>query len=137
MRKIRLYGAAGLFALLCAGSVLLAQKEEPSPALSREEAIAFVRAVNTVQASFVIHTKAYASLGQVLNSRAIKQGGAALTLESPHKAIFKNYDVSLTLSPDVKGYHLSLTPRSGCELALFSDESGLIYYGRRIDCPAF
>ncbi len=49
----------------------------------------------------------------------------------------RGYKLSVLVSGDGKRYHLALVPVSECSVAFFSNESGLIYTGKTLGCPAF
>ena len=47
---------------------------------------------------------------------------------------FKGYRLRMTLSADGRHFQTSLTPESGCGKSWFSNEQGVIYVGRALDC---
>ena len=49
-------------------------------------------------------------------------------------AAFKGYRLRMTLSGDKRHFQASLTPEKGCGKSWFSNDQGIIYVGRVLDC---
>lgn len=141
--------------ILVGFSVLFSQTKSigDTGELSPREGIDLVRAINTAEVEFFLKSyHKYMPLEEVLRHRifqrggmAISGGGMTMTLTSPlaipvikdaTSGTVKNYKVSVVASADGQHYQVAVAPANpGCELLVFSDESGVIDTGRAISCP--
>jgi len=62
-------------------------------------------------------------------------GGVKPNIAANGSLVFhKGAQVRLALSADAKGYQVMVVPVETCGTAVFSDERGLIYTGKVLDC---
>ncbi len=104
--------------------------------LTQEDALRLVRSINTAQVQPFVQEKRYLSLEELLSRGGLPRLTALATLTTPVSSAVKDYNLVIFPSTDGKRYHLSLVPKSGCEPAFFSSESGIIFVGKALGCPA-
>ena len=107
------------------------------PQLTQAEALAFVRALNTAQVDTLLSSGAYASLEGLAKHRFLQDRQAQIALKDSALGSYADYKLSVVASKDGKHYLLGLVPQSGCGTAFLSGESGIIYTGKALGCPAF
>jgi hypothetical protein len=125
--------------LLWLGAVTIAAAQAPptsaAPELQPRDAVQLLRRLNTTQATLARAGAArYGDLEAVLRQDTTLSG--AVTPINGISASVKGYTLTLISAVDGRGYRASLTSATPCALAFFSDEGGLIYTGRALDCPA-
>jgi hypothetical protein len=112
--------------------------QEKADELSESQVLAMIRMVNTLQV--VAHEEdqrhQYASLDVLVYRR---HQNHELWLPNLHltdssTGTLKNYTVSVVVSADGQHYVAEMIG-SGCALALFSNESAVIYTARGLGCP--
>lgn len=140
MKRLSSLTVAVLIGLGCFAA-LHSQATQTSPStsaeqLTQEEALRWVRNINTAQVQPFVQEKSYLSLDGLFTRGALPRLAALATLTTPISATVKNYNLVVSPSTDGKRYHLSLVPKSGCEPAFFSNESGIIFVGKALGCPA-
>lgn len=118
--------------------------QEKADQLSEREVLGLMRAINTAQveassdaASFDPRPQ-YLSLDELVTRRHYNSSALwlpTLQLVDSSAGTLKNYHVSVVVSLDRRHYVAQLTGSSGCALALFSNESAVIYTARGLGCP--
>ena len=104
----------------CAFATLSAS--QPSPDAERSAAITVMRAINTAENAVKQSGGKYVDLAALLNHQAMGRVKESLG------------QVRLTLASDATGYQVMVVPAQTCGTAVFSDERGLIYTGKVLDC---
>jgi hypothetical protein len=111
--------------------------QEKADELSEFQALAAMRMINTFQAVASQEPRhQYLSLDELVSRRPLQNHELWLTtvqLLDSSTGTLKNYTVSIVVSPDRQHYVAQLIG-SGCALALFSNESGIIYTARGLGC---
>jgi len=95
--------------------------------------------INTFQAvAFQEPRHQYLSLDELVSQphrNDHEQWLTTLPLLDSSAGTLKNDRVSVIVSPDRQQYAAQLIGPSSCGLAVFSNESGIIYAGRALECP--
>jgi hypothetical protein len=98
-----------------------------------------MRTINTFQvAPFQGPRRQYDSLDELVAQRHEKSHELVLStiiLKDSSTGTLKNYTVSVAVSADGQHYLTQLIGSSSCPLTLFSNESGIIYTARGLECP--
>lgn len=105
--------------------------------LSPNEALELVRLLNTAQAESWLTSSSYQARANLLKHRLVSRQSMPVVVQDDTLGEIRGYKLSVLVSGDGKRYHLALVPVSGCSVAFFSNESGLIYTGKTLGCPAF
>ena len=125
-----------LFALLAFSIVLSGIAIVAGQAPDDEErraAITVMRAVNTAENAVRQKSGKYVELGALLEHGAM--GRVKPDVAANGGLVFhKGAQVRLALSADGMGYQVMVVPVQTCGTAVFSDERGLIYTGKVLDC---
>jgi hypothetical protein len=113
---------------------------EKADALPPWQALGAMRTINTFQAvAFQEPGHQYLSLDELVSQshRNVEheQWLTTLPLLDSSAGTLKNYRVSVVVSPDRQHYAAQLIGSSSCGLAVFSNESGIIYTVRGMGCP--
>jgi hypothetical protein len=112
--------------------------QEKADELSEFEVLGLMRTINTLQAGAFQDTRhQYLSLDELVSQRYRNNHEQWLTtvqLLDSSTGTLKNYTVSIVVSSDRQHYVAQLISSSGCALALFSNESGIIYTARGLGC---
>ncbi len=125
--------------LLAVGAVMVAAAQAPpapgAPELQPRDGVQVLRKLNTAQATIARGASGrYGNLDAVLRQDTTLSG--SVTPINDISASIKGYTLTLISAADGRGYRASLTSATPCALAFFTDEGGLIYTGRALDCPA-
>ena len=130
---------SGLLVIVVA-TVARPHPQEKPDELSEWQALADMRMINTFE--FVAYAEderhQYASLDELVSRPHLQNHELWLKtvqLLDSSTGTLKNYHVSVVVSPDRQHYVAQLTGLSGCALALFSNESFIIYTARGLGCP--
>jgi hypothetical protein len=111
------------------------QTDVPTPALVKT-----VRLLNTQEMSYRGKNQRFANWDELLVFIRQKNllSDSGLDLENP-----KPYEVRVTTNPDATHYQITIRRlleqidnSHWCSTAAFSDDSGVIYLGQALDCPA-
>ncbi|HZS45649.1 MAG TPA: hypothetical protein VFC63_11135 [Blastocatellia bacterium] len=106
-----------------------------SGAYSRNQAIGVMRTLGSAEATLKAKNGGYGSLDDLVRAKYVDFQNGFLQQDS-NAAILKNYSVSIVPSSDGQHFQISMLPESNCDVALFMNESFLIYEGRVIGgCP--
>ena len=136
--KIKLVlGVAVLFGL--GGATLPLTRtnaQETAVQLTHKDALGLVRTVNTIQATKSVGGGRYGSLGDILRKDGSLPLQREIILSDDSSGSVRDYKLSVVVSGDGRRYQVSLRPAAGCGIAFFSGESGVIYEGRGLGCPA-
>lgn len=126
----RLITMLGLAAALAGAAVSATQ---PSADDERRAAITVLRAINTAQAGVKQRTGTYAHLIELLDHQAMARVKPNLAVNGS-VVTHQGSTIRLAVSTDGGQYQVSVVPGNTCGWAAFSDERGLIYTGRILDC---
>ena len=121
-------------------TVARSHPQEKAEQLSEWEVVGLMRTINTAQAeassdSDLRHQ--YLSLDELVARRHYNSSELwlpTLQMVDSSTGTLKNYRVSVVVSPDRQHYVAQLINSSDCGLAVFSNESVLIYTARILDC---
>ena len=99
----------------------------------RAAAITVMRAINTAENATSGRGGTYVHLTELLEHPAMARVKPTITV-SDGVATHQGATIRLALSSDGKQYQVSIVPAKTCGWAAFSDERGLIYTGKVLDC---
>ena len=146
MRRTRTLRTVGWFlslTLLVSVVALQSQQREPVAKADRKTAITLVRLINTAELEPKFQRARYESFSDLLQSGALKNtqrhfpqlAVEELNLQS-ERDVLPGWELRLVVSGDGNSYKLSLIEKEDrCKFGFFSDEVGIIYHGKAIDCP--
>jgi hypothetical protein len=121
-----------LVVLACAtigGSAARAQ----APDDQRRAAITVMRAINTAENAIKQSSGKFVDLPALLDHPAMGRVKANIAV-SGTTVTHQGAQLRLTLAGDATGYQVMIVPATTCGTAVFSDERGLIYTGKVLDC---
>ena len=117
---------------LCTGIGAAAARTQ-APDDDRRAAITVMRAINTAENAVRQTSGKYVELAALLDHRSM--GGVKPNIAANGSLIFhKGAQLRLALSADASQYQVMVVPVDTCGVAVFSDERGLIYTGKVLDC---
>lgn len=122
-------------AIVVGGAQTRERGSDSTNAPARKEALSLVRALATMEATVKSTDQRFAALERVL--RGFKNPPAVISgivLKDDLSGTYKNYRVELLPSPEGQHFKLSFVPKSGCGMALFTDENFVIYEGLALGC---
>lgn len=119
-------------------SSAFAEQSTEADRLTEDQAIQFLRIVNTVQLDLKMSNRPYGTLAQVLEHRFFKDKGEGPKFASMIDGVngsIRNYRLFLSKDGEGSRYSVWLDPKErGCRVAFFTGESGIIYKGLPLDC---
>jgi len=107
-----------------------AQSPQDQPGLSEQEGLRTMRVLLSAQLS----RPAGETYVPLVDALRYVPGVPRPAQTDAGTVAFKGYLLRMTLSADRRHFQASLTPESGCGKSWFSNEQGLIYVGRVLDC---
>lgn len=125
----RLAGFATLI-LLSAGAVTATQ---PAVDPGRAAGITVIRSINTAENAVLQRTGKYIELTELLSHAAMGRVRGDIVVNGS-VVTHRGQQLRLTLTRDAKQYQVMVVPGESCGTAVFSDERGLIYTGKVLDC---
>jgi hypothetical protein len=106
---------------------------QPAGDPERAAAISLMRALNTAENAARQQTGKYLELSELINHRMM--GGVRGQIETNGSVVFfQGRQLRLLLAPDGSQYQAMVVPVDACGTAVFSDERGMIYTGKVLDC---
>jgi Tfp pilus assembly protein PilX len=129
MRK-QLVAVLAFSICLTALAVVVAQ---PAADDERRAAVTVMRAINTAENAVKQSSGRFADLSTLLGHPAMARVKANIAV-SGNTVTHQGAQVRLALSGDASGYQVMVVPAATCGTAVFSDERGLIYTGKVLDC---
>ena len=125
------------FLLLAVGYVLVAKAQNPEQATQerRVKAVHIMRLINTQEYNYLSsHQKQFASWQELFDSGLVSGGQLSLAA-GPEVA--PGFRLDIVVPADRSAYSVALhdTTDKKCAFSAFSDQVGLIYLGKVIDCP--
>ena len=135
---MRIKSVLTVIALLSLSGITIAfsgsiPQESPNQ-LAPKEALALVRTINSAEQTIKINESNYCALDVLLKKADWFPRQSEIALSDNSSGTLKGYKLSIVASADGKHYQLSLRPASGCGVAYFTSESGLIYEGKGLGC---
>ena len=106
---------------------------QPTPDAERTAAITVMRAINTAENAAKQSGGKYVELAALLDHPAMSRVKANWSVNG-NTVTHMGSQVRLSLSSDASGYQAMVVPAQTCGTAVFSDERGLIYAGKVLDC---
>jgi hypothetical protein len=110
--------------------------QQATDGLSETEVLGLVRRINTAEANVSLARQPYATLRALSEQKILRtaDGSSLITLLDDNRGRVKDYSVLLLISADGLHYAVSVVPQTGCSLAAFSNEHGVIYTGQPLGC---
>jgi hypothetical protein len=121
-----------LLAIVCATSGAGAAGAQ-TPDDERRAAVTVMRAINTAENAIKQSSGKFVDLAAVLEHPAMGRVKANIAVTGT-TVTHQGAQVRLALSADGAGYQVMVVPAATCGTAVFSDERGLIYTGKVLDC---
>jgi len=136
-------GCALLLLLIVSAAGLQSQQSEPAAKADRRTAVNLVRLINTAEVEPQGQQGRYVSFAELVRTGALKSAGRhfpQLDLDRTNlqseREVLSGWELRLVVGGDGKSYKLSLIEKEDrCRFGFFSDEVGIIYHGKAIDCP--
>lgn len=126
----RLTTMLGVALVLASAAVAATQ---PSADAGRRSAVTVLRAINTAESALKQRTGRYAHLTDLLEHPAMARVRPNLAVND-RVVTHQGASIRLAVSSDGAQYQVSVVPGETCGWAAFSDERGLIYTGKVLDC---
>lgn len=95
--------------------------------------ITVMRAINTAENAVRQESGKYTELADLLNHGAMARVRADIVVNG-NLITHRGQQLRLALTPDAMQYQVMVVPAETCGTAIFSDERGLIYTGKVLDC---
>ena len=106
---------------------------QPAPDPERRAGITVMRTINTAENAIKQSTGRYVGLNELIN-HAMMGGVRAEIVANGGTITYRGLQLRLALAPDAMQYQVMVIPAETCGTAVFSDERGLIYTGKVLDC---
>lgn len=108
-------------------------------ALSRPDALAVLRALNSVQADARREHNGYLNLTAVLSSEAFQAPQLStvmntLKVEPQNASLAGAYSLRMVVDDSKRSYSVALVGKDRCAPSWFSDTHGVVYEGRAVGC---
>lgn len=103
--------------------------------VSVKKALRIMRALNTAQAELLRNSRSYGTLNELSASAAFQSIGESLTPKDSYSAGVADYQLSVITTADKSRYEARLVSDERCTVALFTNETGIIYAGKSLGCP--
>jgi hypothetical protein len=113
----------------------LSKRQEAGNTFSTKQALALIRATNSTEHTIKFKTSSFGSLEEVIKLDQLDRD-FGVVLNDSSSATVKDYRLAIVAAPDGQHYQVSVRPGSGCAPGFFSNESGVIYQGTALGCPA-
>jgi hypothetical protein len=129
-----------VLALCLSGSVAQQREAGGEPEIPTAKLVNTIRLLNTAQVTYLSTNGRFASQRELLDFFRQKNllGKSPLDLENPAP-----YQVQITTNADGTHFQIAIKRPSDmndkstwCRTAAFSDDTGVIFLGQAIDCPA-
>lgn len=138
MKKNRLviFGCCIVAAFFTMASQLsYSQQTASSEAQRQAQIMAFIRSVNTVEAEMFSKTHQYVNLQDVVGHKLFQNNPLAPSPTDLTSGTLLGYKISVLASSDGQHYTVAALPSQGCAVAVFSNESAVIYRASALGCP--
>ena len=99
----------------------------------RRAGIVLMRTINTAENAIRSQTGKYVDLAGLVNHKIMESLRADFTSNGTF-TFYQGREVRLVISPDGSRYHAMVVPVDSCGFAIFSDDRGVIYTGKVLDC---
>ena len=134
--KVMQVGILASILIVGSGASGYADSQRAGTQLSENDALALVRAVNTVEATIFMKNHEYVPLKEVLEHPSFRPKQNVSRTDGTSARV-QDYAVSVVASADGKHYGVELTPTDphpGCRRAFFSNEAAIIYIAKPTGC---
>lgn len=128
---VRMVAAFIFFVVLVATAVAFTQPAPTDP--ERRAGITVMRMINTAENAIQQRTGRYVDLDELIN-HATMSAVRAEFVANGNTITYRGQQLRLALTPDAMQYQVMVLPAETCGTAVFSDERGLIYTGKVLDC---
>jgi hypothetical protein len=115
--------------------VAIPRLQDSKDQLSSKQALALVRTLSSTEATLKGMGSGYGSLKDALKLGQLEKSFSIVAIDNS-SATVKDYRISVAATADGKHFQISLHPASGCGVSFFTNESGVIYQGIALGCPA-
>jgi hypothetical protein len=122
-----------LVAFTCVLTGVAVVATQPDPKDELRAAITVMRAINTAENAVKQSSGKFVELPALLEHPAMSRVKTNITVNGG-TVTHQGMQLRLALSADAIGYQVMVVPASTCGTAVFSDERGLIYTGKVLDC---
>lgn len=119
-------------ALVLLGSSVAGSAQSPGDD-QRRSAITLLRAINTAENAVRATGGKFVPLSDLLDHPAMSRVKADIAANGA-AATYHGATIRVALSTDATQYQVAVVPAETCGWAAFSDERGLIYTGKVLDC---
>lgn len=126
-RLLTMLGVSGILASAAVAA------NQPSADVDRRAAILVLRAINTAEHAVKSRNGKHVHLAELLEHQAMGGVRPNITV-SGGVVTHQGATIRLALSSDGMQYQVSVTPAEPCGWAGFTDERGMIYTGKVLDC---
>ena len=106
---------------------------QPAPDPARRAGITVMRMINTAENAIKQSTGRYVDLNELINHKMMS-GIRAEIVADGNTITYRGQQLRLALTADAMQYQVMVIPAETCGTAIFSDERGLIYTGKVLDC---
>lgn len=135
---------SAVIALMLSGAMAAGGSDEKAaPNETRTQALGTIRLINTAEVSFRRSAQVYGSFAELVSKGTLKETAqmnsylvsayGRLDLQNPAEPL-REFTLAMVVAPDGSAYKLSLVEKKNCGAAFFTDESGIIYEGKALDC---
>ncbi len=110
-----------------------AASTQPAPDAGRAAGVTVMRAINTAQNAVRQQSGKYVLLADLLGHAAMGRVRNDIVIDGD-RLTYQGRQLRLALAPDAMQYQAMVVPGEDCGTAIFSNEGGLIYTGKVLDC---
>ena len=114
-------------------SIAVVAARAQAPDDERRAAITVMRAINTAENATRQTGGKFVPLAELLDHAAMGRVKPNIAING-NTMTHQGSQLRLALSADALGYQVMVVPAQTCGTAVFSDERGLIYTGKVLDC---
>lgn len=122
-----------MFGFACVLATIGLAAAQPSPDDQRRSAIMLMRAINTAANAVMSRSGNFVHLAELVEHPAMGRVKADIAVKGA-TATYQGATIRVALSTDATQYQVAVLPGETCGWAAFSDERGLIYTGKVLDC---
>lgn len=124
---------AVMFVLMSVVAAIAVMSAQQSADDERRAGITVMRAINTAENAVRQTTGKFVPLADLLDHRFMGKVRPDIVVNGGTIS-YQGQQLRLALSPDASQYQVMVVPGATCGTAVFSDERGLIYTGKVLDC---
>jgi hypothetical protein len=122
-----------LATLILAVAIGSSASTQPAPVDERGTGITVMRAINTAENAVRQSGGKYVELPALVDHRYMAKVRPSIVVNG-NTIMYQGHQLRVALSADALQYQAMVVPAATCGTAVFSDERGLIYTGKVLDC---